>query len=94
MLLSQTTVQHITNLELLTDKVKANCKEYDQQVTDLLKDVNHVIPQDGGLQLQDWNEFPVEDDPDFIEAFQNIVSDLEIPDKEENSHLTHSMTGV
>jgi hypothetical protein len=51
MLLSQTTVQHITNLELLTDKVKANCKEYDQQVTDLLKDVNHVIPQDGGLQL-------------------------------------------
>jgi hypothetical protein len=85
--ISWTTVQHVTNLELSTDEVKVKCKEYAQQVTDLLKDANHVIPQDGGLQIQDWNEFPVEDDPDFIEEFQHVVSDLEVPDKDGNFTL-------
>ena len=77
-------VQRITNLELSTDEVKTKCKEYDQRITDLLKDENHVIHQDGDLQLQDWNEFPIEDDPDFIEEFQHVISDPEITDKDEN----------
>jgi hypothetical protein len=68
----------------LTDEVKANCKDHDQRVVERLKDENHVIPQDGGLQLQDWNEFPVEEDPEFIEEFQNVVSDPEIPEEDEN----------
>jgi hypothetical protein len=82
--ISRTTVQRITNLELSTDEVKAKCKEYDQRITDLLKDENHVIHQDGDLQLQDWNEFPIEDDPDFIEEFQHVISDPEITDEDEN----------
>jgi hypothetical protein len=73
--ISQTTVQRVTNLELSTDEAKAKSKEYDQWVTDLLKDANHVIPQDGGLQLQDWNQFPVENDPDFTKEFQHVISD-------------------
>jgi len=77
-------VQLITNLELSTDEVKVYCKEYDQRVKELLKDANHVIPQDGNLQLQDWNEYPVEDDPEFIKEFQNIVSDTMIPDEDED----------
>ena len=77
-------VQRITNLELSTDEVKDKCKEYDQWITDLLKDENHMIHQDGDLQLQDWNEFPIEDDPDFIEEFQHVVSDPEITDEDEN----------
>jgi hypothetical protein len=82
--ISRTTVQRVTNLELSTDEVKANCKEYDQRITELLKDANHVIPQDGNLRLQDWNEFPIEDDPDFIEEFQNVLSDTMTPDEDEN----------
>jgi hypothetical protein len=68
----------------LTDEIKANCKDHDQRVVERLKDENHVIPQDGGLQLQDWNEFPVEEDPEFIEEFQNVISDPEIPEEDEN----------
>ena len=40
--ISRTTVQCITNLELSTDEVKDKCKEYDQRITDLLKDENHI----------------------------------------------------
>lgn len=83
-IISRTTVQCITNLELSTDEVKDKCKEYDQRITDLLKDENHIIHQDGDLQLQDWNEFPIEDDPDFIEEFQHVISDPEITDEDEN----------
>jgi hypothetical protein len=53
--IARTTVQRITNLELSTDEVKANCKEYSQRITELLNDANHVIPQDENLQIQDWN---------------------------------------
>ena len=82
--ISWTMVQQITNLELSIDEVKTNCKEFDQRVAELLKDANHAIPQDEDLQLQDWNEFPVEDDPEFIEEFQNVVSDAMTPEEDEN----------
>lgn len=49
-----------------------------------MRDENHVIIEEGGLQLQDQNEFPVEDDPHFIAEFQNIVSDPEIPEEDES----------
>jgi hypothetical protein len=53
-------------------------------VKDLLRDANHVIPQDRNIQLQDWNKFPVEDDPKFVEEFQNIVNNPEIPEEDSN----------
>lgn len=82
--ISQTIVRRITNLELSTDKVKSKCSDYDQQVVEHMRDENHVIIEEGGLQLQDQNEFPVEDDPHFIAEFQNIVSDPEIPEEDES----------
>ena len=82
--ISRTTVQRITNLELSTDEVKANGKDYDRRVAEHMRDENHVIAEEGGMQLQDWNEFPVEEDPDFIEEFQNVVSDPEIPDEDDS----------
>jgi hypothetical protein len=33
-MISQTTVQHVTNLKLSTDEVKTNCKDYDQWVAE------------------------------------------------------------
>jgi hypothetical protein len=82
--ISRTTVQHVTNLELSTDEVKSSCKDYDQRVVERMKDENHIVQEEGGLQLQDWNEFPVEEDPDFVDEFQNVISDPEIPDEDEN----------
>jgi hypothetical protein len=81
---SWTTVQRFTNLELATDEVKSSCKNYDQHVAERMNNVNHVIPGDGDIQLQDWNKFPVEEDPDFVAEFQNVISDPEIPE-EDNS---------
>jgi len=82
--ISHTTVQRVTNLELSTDEVKAKCKDHEQQVAERLRDENHIIPQQDGLQLQDWNDFPVEEDPDFIDEFQNVVSDPKIPEEDES----------
>jgi hypothetical protein len=81
--ISRTTVQRVTNLELTTDEVKQRCAEYDQQVREVLRDVNHIIPHNEDVALQDWNDFPVEEDPDFIEEFQRVVSDDSIPDADE-----------
>ena len=33
--------------------------------------------------LQDWNDYPVEDDPDFVEEFQNVVSDHSMPEQDD-----------
>jgi hypothetical protein len=82
--ISRTTVQCITNLELTTDEVKSSCKDYDQRVAERMKDQNHIIQEEGGFQLQDWNELPVEEDPDFIDEFQNVISDPELPEEDEN----------
>lgn len=82
--ISRTTVQRVTNLELSTNEVKAKCKSHEQEVTERLRDENHIILQQDGWQLQDWNEFPVEEDPDFICEFQNVVSDPEIPEEDDS----------
>lgn len=52
-----TTVQHVTNLELNTDKVKQWCQQYDQCVTEILNDSNHIIPHGDDIVLQDWNDY-------------------------------------
>jgi hypothetical protein len=70
-----TTVQCITNLELTTDEVKQRCSQYDQRVAEVLSDANHIIPHGEDTVLQDWNDYPVEDDPDLIDEFNNVVSD-------------------
>jgi hypothetical protein len=73
-------VQRTTNLELMTDEVKQRCKGYNQSMADILKDTYHIIPRGDDIVLQDWNDFPIEDDPDFVDEFQNVVSDEQIPE--------------
>jgi hypothetical protein len=70
-----TTVQCITNLELTRDEVKQRCSQYDQRVTEVLSDANHIIPHSEDIVLQDCNDYPVENDPDFVNEFNNVVSD-------------------
>jgi hypothetical protein len=82
--IARTTVQRVTSLELSTDEVKSQCKDYDQRVQDILKDPNHIIPHDGETVLQDWNDLPIDEDPDFIAEFQDIVSDEQIPDADDS----------
>jgi hypothetical protein len=72
--ISRTMVQRVTNLELTTNKNKEQCKDYNQRVKDILSNTNHIIPQGDNIALQDWNNFPVEEDPEFIEEIQCVVS--------------------
>jgi hypothetical protein len=73
--IARTMVQHITNLELTTNEVKQWCSQYDQGVMEVLSDANHIVPHGEDIVLQDWNDYPVENDPDFVNEFNNVVSD-------------------
>jgi hypothetical protein len=55
-------------------------------VTEILKDANHIIPHGNDIVLQDWNDFPIKDNPDFVDEFQRIVSDGKISN--EDKHFT------
>ena len=77
-------MQHVTNLELSTTKVQQQCQHYDERVVKVLNDKNHVIPHNNDIVLQDWNDYPVEEDPDFVEEFQHCVSDQSVPEQDDN----------
>ena len=53
-------------------------------MTEVLNDKNHVIPHDNDIVLQDWNDYPVEEDPDFVEEFQHVISDQSVPEQDDN----------
>jgi hypothetical protein len=48
-------------------------------VGEILKDTNYIIPHVDDIVLQDWNNFPIEDEPNFVNKFQNVISDKQIP---------------
>jgi hypothetical protein len=54
--IARTTVQQVTNLEQTTDEVRQRCQHFDQRVTDILNDANHIIPHGDDIVLQDWND--------------------------------------
>jgi hypothetical protein len=81
--IARTTVQRVTNLELSTTEVLQKCQCYDQRVAEILKDENHIVPHDSDILLQDWNQFPVEEDREFVEEFQNVVSDQSVPEQDD-----------
>ena len=83
-MIAHTTVQHITNHELLTVKVQQQCQQYDQCMTKILNDGHHIIPHGNDIVLQDWNKYLVEEDLDFVEEFQNVVSDHSVPEQNDN----------
>jgi hypothetical protein len=83
-----TTVQRVTNLEQTTDdEVRQRCQQYDQRVTEIPNDANYIFPQGDDIVLQDWNGFPIEDDPDFVDEFKCVVSDNKISNEDEHFTL-------
>jgi hypothetical protein len=83
--ISRTTVQRVTNLELGTTEVKQRCKEYDERIGEILRDDNHAIPEGGDheRQLQDWDDYTAENNGDFAEKMNAVVSDSQIPEADE-----------
>ena len=80
---SRTTVQRVTNLEQGTTEVKERMKSYSERISTILKDDNHIIQGEGRRQLQDWDDYTIEDDHDFADKFNNMVSDDKIPEADD-----------
>jgi hypothetical protein len=81
--LSRSTVQRVTNLELQTAEVKTLCTEFDVVLSERLKDDNFIIEEGGKTQPFDWRQFPLETDPDYAAEFQAANSDESIPEADD-----------
>ena len=71
---SRTSVQRITNLELQEETNKSRMTAFGNAVKEYLRDYNHVLNDGGTAEPNDWSTHPFEDDPDFQEEFEDVVS--------------------
>ena len=78
--LSRTTVQRITNLELQLDENKARCKEYDESIQPLYGKDQLAAGEDGKVNPADWGMDDFKFDPEFQEEFERVVNDKELPE--------------
>ena len=86
--ISRTTVQRVTNLELGTCEVKQRCMEYDKRLTDIIKDDNHTIEeQQDERQLQEWDGYTEDNHTEFATQFNAVISDSSIPEVDETFTL-------
>ena len=78
--LSRTTVQRVTNLELQTAENKARTDEFDRAIRERLSAVDYFIQDgDGKVTPGDWGDSS-EFDPEFQEEFNKVVSDEILPE--------------
>ena len=70
---SRTSVQKITNLELQEETNKRRMTAFDDAVKEYLQDYNHMLNDGGKSEPYDWSTHPFEDDPDFQEEFDDTI---------------------
>ena len=80
--ISRTTVQRVTNLELQVDSNKLLYKEFDQEVRRILGEEEPQSDIGDKPSPEDWAEF-MEFDEDFQEEFGNIVSNDDIKEADD-----------
>jgi Reverse transcriptase (RNA-dependent DNA polymerase) len=78
--LSRTTVQRVTNLELQTDENKSRCKVFNDTTQTRIGNPDYFTA-DGKVIPGDWQDYdPVDLDDEFIEEFKKVISDESIPE--------------
>jgi hypothetical protein len=78
--LSRTTVQRVTNLELQTAENKTRTNEFDAAIRERLSAVDYFIEDgDGKVTPGDWGDSSVRD-PEFQEEFNKVISDEVLPE--------------
>ena len=80
---SRTSVQRITNLELQEETNKIRMTKFDDTVKECLRDYNHVLNNGGKPEPYNWSTHPFEDDLDFQEEFDNAVNNPEVKEADE-----------
>ena len=83
-IISRTTVQRVTNLEMTTTEVKQRRQEYDERIKEIMNDANHVVHEDNERQLQDWDDYTEDNDEDFAKEFGEPVSDSKISEADDD----------
>ena len=84
-IISWTTVSRVTNLKQVSDS-KTHLTDFDNAIKDWLNDNAYIIIVGGKhnrLILFDWLDHLFDDDPDFIDEFQTVVSNKEIKEADE-----------
>ena len=81
--LSRTTVQKVTNLEMQTEENIARCKTFDERVLRLHSKEQMAHVEDGKITPKDWVE-EFQYDPDFQEEFEKVVNDESLPEADES----------
>ena len=82
-IVSRTSVQRITNLELQEETNKRRMTAFDDAVKEYLRDFNHVLNNGGKSEPYDWSTHPFEDDPDLQEEFDDAVNNPEVKEADE-----------
>jgi hypothetical protein len=78
--LSRTTVQLVTNLELQTEEIKTRTNEFDASIRERLTAVDYFIEDgDGKVTPGDWGDSSVFD-PEFQGEFNKVISDEVLPE--------------
>ena len=80
--LSRTTVQRVTNLELQTDEVNSMIIEFDDAVREGLQAPGDAAAPDARVDPEAWRNYLREMDSDFKE-FDWVVSDDGIPETDD-----------
>ena len=80
---SRTSVQRITNLELQEETNKRKLTAFDDAVKGYLRDYNHVLNDSSKSEPYDWSTHPFDDDPDFQEEFDNAINNPEVKEADE-----------
>jgi hypothetical protein len=81
--ISRTTVQRITNLKKETDEVKASVDKHNAEISRRFKEEEHLKYDGSKPNPEGWSE-NLENDPDFQEAFDNIVNNKTVREADDD----------
>jgi hypothetical protein len=77
---SRTTVQRITNLELKEESMLSSCKEFGNAIKHYYDDGNNQVSVDSIIPYFDLPNGPILNDPAFQEEFGNVLANDAIPE--------------
>ena len=82
--ISRTTVQRVTNLEMQEDVNKSRAQVFDQAIHERIDDSAHYIIDSGKNEPKDWTTHLLDTDDDFHDEFNNVISHPEVKEADES----------
>ena len=82
--ITRTTVQRVTLLEMQATYMKERTQVFDKATKAKIKDSEHTILEGGKTQPYDWNDHPFDEEPDFAEEFNEVVSNNELKEADDD----------